>query len=341
MPELFVNGAFAGQRVTGQQRYATEVSAELVRQHSGRLLRPPPAMRRRAAVSHLWAHTALPALSLRGDLVSMTSRSPVVARRHTVVVHDLFVLQHPEWYSTRYVRTHAPVLTAQLRNAAGLVAVSEPVAQELRRLYPRTRVAVAPNAPSEVFRHAAEADLPAAVRAVVDAPGVEGFLFAVGSLDPRKNFGRLVEAYQSLPTPVRSAFPLVIAGGGSPVFAQAAVRTTPEVHWVGYVGDPELAALYATATVVVVPSLDEGFGLPVVEALTAGGRLAVSDIPAFRWVAKDSVRYFRPEDVADIGRALRSAVDEPVRPPGTQALAERFSWKTSADVIAAFVRSRR
>ncbi|SFT34006.1 Glycosyltransferase involved in cell wall bisynthesis [Geodermatophilus amargosae] len=338
MPELLVNGAFVGQRVTGQQRYATEVSAELVRRHSGRLLRPPPAVRSRAALSHLWAHTALPARSLRGDLVSMTSRSPVVARRHTVVVHDLFVLQHPEWYSARYVRTHAPVLTAQLRTAGGLVAVSEPVARELRRLYPRARVTVAPNAPSEVFRRASGAALPDAVRAVLDAPGVEGFLFAVGSLDPRKNFGRLVEAYQALPAAVRATFPLVIAGGGSAVFAEAAVGPTPQVHWIGYVDDPGLASLYATATAVVVPSLDEGFGLPVVEALTAGGRLAVSDIPAFRWVAGDSVRYFRPDEVQDITRALQAALYEPVRPAGCPVPPTRFSWEASADVIAAFAR---
>ncbi|NEM05940.1 glycosyltransferase family 4 protein [Geodermatophilus normandii] len=341
MPELYLNGAFAGQRVTGQQRYATEVSAELIRRHSGRLLRPPAPVRSRAALSHLWAHTALPALSLRAHLVSMTSRSPVAARRHTLVVHDLFVLQHPEWYSTRYVRTHAPVLSAQLRTAAGLVAVSEPVAQELRRLYPHAPVAVAPNAPSEVFRQPSVGHLPAAVRTLLEAPGVEGFLFAVGSLDPRKNFGRLVEAYRSLAAPLRSAFPLVIAGGGSAVFAEAGVQAAPEVHWIGYVDDPELAALYAEATAVVVPSLDEGFGLPLVEALTAGGRLAVSDIPPFRWVAGDSARYFRPDDVGDIAHALRTVVHAPGRRGGDHDLATRFTWEGSADVIADFARGHR
>lgn len=336
VPDLYLNGAFTGQQVTGQQRYATEVSAELVRRHSGRLLTPPPALRGRAALSHGWAHTVLPVLSARGALVSMTARSPVVARRHTLVVHDLFVLQHPEWYSAAYVRTHAPVLLAQLRTAAGLVAVSAPLADELRRQFPRKQVAVAPNAPSAVFRHPTRSDLPQEVCDLTAAPGVEGYFFAVGSRDPRKNFGRLVDAYGLLPPAMRQAFPLVIAGGGSTVFASSNVRSSAEVRWIGYVDDAALAALYGSAAAVVVPSLDEGFGLPVVEALTAGGHLAISDIPTFRWVAGDAVRYFRPDDLADMARVLQTMVTEPPATEGAATMATRFTWTASADVIAAF-----
>jgi glycosyltransferase involved in cell wall biosynthesis len=268
----------------------------------------------------------------------MTARSPVLARRHILVVHDLFVLEHPEWYSRRYVCTHAPVLAAQLRTASGLVGVSEPVAELLRRRFPGKPVAVAPNAPSEVFRNASVADLPREVGELVASRGVEGFFFAVGSRDPRKNFDRLIEAYGRLPSAVRRAFPLVIAGGGSSVFASSTVRASTEVRWIGYVDDPSLAALYTAATAVVVPSLDEGFGLPVVEALAAGGRLAVSDIPPFRWVAEDTVRYFKPDAVEDMTRVLRAMVTQPPGRVDSAALSARFSWAASADIIAHFAR---
>jgi glycosyltransferase involved in cell wall biosynthesis len=336
--DLYVNGTFIGQQVTGQQRYATEISAELVRRHAGRVLSPPPLVRKQAAVAHAWAHTALPVLSAHGLLVSMTARSPMLARRHTVVIHDLFVLEHPEWYSKTYVRTHAPVLSAQMRTASGLVAVSVPVAEQLRRRFPRKRIAVAPNAPSNVFRRPSPEDLPLGVRDFLATPGVEGFYFAVGSLDPRKNFSRLMEAYTRLPSAVRRAYPLVIAGGSSTVFADSKVVSPAGVRWVGYVEDLALAALYQAATAVVVPSLDEGFGLPVVEALTAGGRLAVSDIPTFRWVARDAARYFRPDDVADMARVLELMVDDPGTAVETNGVAARFSWAASADVIAEFSR---
>jgi glycosyltransferase involved in cell wall biosynthesis len=268
----------------------------------------------------------------------MTARSPVLARRHTVVVHDLFVLQHPEWYSSRYVHTHAPVLRAQIRAASGLIAVSDPVAEQLRRRFPRKAIAVAPNAPSAVFRDPSRDDLPPKVQDLLRAPGVEGFYFAVGSRDPRKNFGRLVEAYGSLPPSVRRAYPLVIAGGTSAVFADYRIDSSPNVEWVGYVSDPSLAALYAAATAVVVPSLDEGFGLPVVEALTAGARMAVSDIATFRWVAGDEVRYFRPDDVRDITRVLHRMIEDDGTGLGGSRAAGRFTWAASADVIATFTR---
>jgi glycosyltransferase involved in cell wall biosynthesis len=225
-----------------------------------------------------------------------------------------------------------------MRAASGLVAVSDPVAEQLRQRFPHKRIAVAPNAPSDVFRRPSQGSLPQQVRDFLASPGVEGFYFAVGSRDPRKNFGRLMEAYTLLPSAVRRAYPLVIAGGSSAVFADSKVASPAGVLRVGYVEDAALAALYAAATAVVVPSLDEGFGLPVVEALTAGGRLAVSDIPTFRWVARDAARYFRPDDVADMARALELMVDDPDTTVDTHGVAARFTWAASADVIAEFSR---
>ena len=141
MSDLTVNGAFYGQRVTGQQRYATEVAERLATRDSVRVLRPSGRRLTECPCSPTPGPTPFcPWPAARGALVSLTSRSPVIARRHTVVVHDLFVLRHPEWYSPRYARTHAPLLAAQLRTAAGIVAVSAPVADEIRRLYPRKPV---------------------------------------------------------------------------------------------------------------------------------------------------------------------------------------------------------
>jgi glycosyltransferase involved in cell wall biosynthesis len=273
--------------------------------------------------------------------VSLTSRSPILARRHTVVVHDFFVLDHPEWYSAAYVRTHAPVLTAQLRTARGLVAVSPHVADQVRHRFPRTPVIVAPNAPSDVFSGPSKAALPDEVRDVTATRGVRGFFFAVGSRDPRKNFDRLVAAYATLPAALRDAFPLVISGGRSEVFATSSAPESPDVRWIGYVDDDALAALYSAATAVVVPSLEEGFGLPLVEALAAGGRLVVSDIPTFRWIADDAALFFDPESATDIARGLAAAVDRP--PPGATAdrITARFNWDETAHRIAEFASSLR
>ncbi len=212
------------------------------------------------------------------------------------------------------------------------------MAEQLRRLHPRKPVTVAPNAPSDVFRSPSGEHLPKEVQRRLDEPGVEGFLFAVGSRDPRKNFARLAAAYALLPATVRSAYPLVIAGGESDVFAASSVDSAQDVLWLGYVDDLALADLYASATAVLVPSLAEGFGLPVVEALTAGGRLAVSDIPTLRWVAGPAARYFDPEDVDDIARVLLAVVTDPTVRGDPAEVMSRFSWATTAHVIARFAR---
>jgi glycosyltransferase involved in cell wall biosynthesis len=334
--EMYVNGAFLGQQLSGQQRYATEVMAHLVDRQGMRVLRPPRAFTTRPVLAHAWAHGALPALSAGGTLLSLTARSPVAARRHVVVVHDLFVLRHPEWFSKGYSRTHAPVLAAQLRTAAGLVAVSPAIAAQVRELLPHKPMIVGPNAPSESFRSPARAEMPAAVRELTEDPAVEGFLFAVGSRDPRKNFGRLTAAYASLPDALRTAYPLVIAGGESSIYADHAVARADHVLHIGHMKDPALAALYAEARAVIVPSLDEGFGLPVVEAMARGARLALSDIPTFTWLAGDSARYFSPHSVPEMAQVIRGVIEDPPPAGPPEAVYSRFSWARTSDAIVDF-----
>ena len=332
---LYVNGGFTGQRVTGQQRYAGEVTRRLASYPDVDVLVPPSRVQASAVRAHLWAHTALPLRARGGPLISLTARSPAAARSHVVVVHDLFVLQHPEWYSSAYRRTHVPVLLAQLRTARGLVAVSQPVADELSRRHPRTPVVVAPNAPSEVFSLGTTEALPAQVERLLGADATAGYLFAVGSTDPRKNFGGLVEAFNRLPQDFQARFPLVIAGGVSSNFAAVSLATSPHLHHVGFVTDEQLAALYARAAGVVVPSFDEGFGLPLVEAMAAGASLAVSRIPAFEWVAGPDVAYFDPLDPDDMARAIQELVLLP-EASATGARVSRFNWDATARVIHAF-----
>ncbi len=142
----------------------------------------------------------------------MTPGPPCGARRHVLVVHDLFVLDHPEWYSRVYVWTHAPLLRAQIRSAAVIVAVSQPVADQLSTRttsrWPSRRMRRAPcSATGELGDIAVRLGLTAG----------EYFL-VVGSKDPRKNLGRLAAAYGRLSESERRAHPLVVAGGGSSIY---------------------------------------------------------------------------------------------------------------------------
>jgi GT2 family glycosyltransferase len=242
-------------------------------------------------------------------------------------VHDLFVLTNPGWFSRLYYLTHAPLLRAQIRSAAAVVAVSQPTAQEVASIYSGP-IVVAPNAPS-----AAVAPRKGAT-AVLDRLGVPAgrYLLAVGSRDLRKNLARLAEAYARLDAEERQRHPLVVVGGGSSIF-RTEHRTWPEEGVdAGYVSDEELGELYQNAYAMVLVSLAEGFGLPLVEAAACGTpHLVVSDIPVFRWICGDAAHYVEPSEVDSIADGLRQVLRRPRR----QSIdLSRFDWDASARSIS-------
>ncbi|TDL37401.1 glycosyltransferase family 4 protein [Arthrobacter nitrophenolicus] len=330
---IAVNGAFLGQRVTGQQRYALELSAELLRMNDARLLR----MSAKASAFASWAWAQTLGMRLRNDewLLTLTSRGPVVAPRHIVTVHDTFVLTNPEWFSPKYVSTHAPVLRLQLANAKAVVAVSEATAESVREhVRAATPVVVAPNAPASIFFRSQgdPSEVPACAKSELQE---HRFVLAVASHDPRKNLKRLVTAYDSLPLDFQKQFPLVLVGGQGDSFRLSdEERSAIARYSIGYVSDADLSWLYSQAAAVVFPSLNEGFGLPVVEALAAGACVAVSDIPVMRWVASSYADYFDPEDTASIADAIvRTALKSEPDSSISDWVGARFSWQKSAQVV--------
>lgn len=328
MRRILVNRSFAPQRVTGQQRYAREIADRLAATPGWTDLEPAGSWATSPLRVWVWVQLVLPWTTWGALLVSLTSRAPLWRRRHVLVVHDLFVLTHPQWFSRTYVWTHAPLLWAQIRSAAAVVAVSEPTASQLAR-WRRGLVAVAPNAPSAVFarRDDAHDDAVLAGRGLVHG----AYFLAVGNRDPRKNLPRLLSAYGRLTEDERCKHPLVVVGGGSAIYRNETLTWPDGAMDVGYVTDDELRALYRAARSVVLVSLAEGFGLPLVEAAVAGtGSLLVSDIDVFRWICGEHARYVDPSSTDDITAGLRAEIDNP---QGQEMDVDRFSWDASAAVI--------
>lgn len=334
LTRIRVNGAFRSQRITGQQRYATEIAA--------RLLKRPGVSEGAGAGTgpdsplSAWARTQFAGLRRGGGerLVSLTSRGPVVARRHVVVVHDLFVLDHPEWYSKKYVATHAPILRAQIRSAELLAAVSEPVAQRLRETVGRgKRVVTVPNAPAQQFRIGLTPPEACRTHGLLEGE----YVLAVGSQEPRKNLDRLIAAHAELPANLRTQYPLVLVGAAASIYAASGASDDEGVIRLGYVDDDELSRLYSAAAVVSFTPLDEGFGLPAVEAIASGSDLLASDIPVLRWVCDDMATYVNPLSVPSITAGLRNALENPtsstVRRQRAEAVRRRFSWEASAATL--------
>jgi glycosyltransferase involved in cell wall biosynthesis len=324
---VLVNTSFRMQRITGQQRYALEISSRLLQREGFKEAGPAPWFARSSLRAWGWVFTALETRARGSVLLSLTARAPLL-RRQVLVIHDLFVLTNPEWFSRLYVLTHAALLRLQLKRAIGVVAVSQPVADEVRELFSGP-IVVAPNAPSQVF-----STPPPANDDALSSRGLQrrGYLLAVGSMDPRKNLPVLAEAYGALGPEERQALPLVLVGGGAAIYRDQEISWSSGVVSAGYVSDEELRSLYAGARAVVFPSLAEGFGLPLVEAAAAGSAaLAISDIPVFRWVCGEGATYFDPLSVPSVTDALRRVASQPVP---VAVSVERFDWDASAAIVA-------
>jgi glycosyltransferase involved in cell wall biosynthesis len=263
-----------------------------------------------------------------------------------VSVHDVSFRRYPQYFSWRDRALFAVLLPGSLRRAAGIFALSGHGRDELRQFFPdlRAPIHVVPAAPGEAFRpiDVAEAE-PVLARLGVRRP----FLLAVGSVQPRKNLVRLVEAYGDI-RPRHPDIQLVIVGPDgfrASSVQEAIVRRglSGATRLVGHVPEGDLVALYNAAIGLVYPSVYEGFGLPVVEAMACAKPVIAANTSSIPEVAGDAAILVDPLDVA----ALRDAIERLVTDPslatdlGVRALARaaQFSWRNSALKAVAAYRS--
>lgn len=248
-------------------------------------------------------------------------------------VHDLFpMLQLDGRWWKFYKRTRARLrYTSTLRVADQVITGATRSAEELIATFgiAKERVSIVPHAADD-FR-VADATLvdPILARLQVHGP----FLLAVGSQEPRKNLDALYAAMQRLEAQGR-AIPLVLCGPRG-IHGYKPGDALPQwLRHAGFVSDDELAALYARATALVFPSRYEGFGLPVLEALTVGGVVICSDASTMPEVGGDAALYFPPDDAAALASQVMRLLDEPglrttlLRAGAVQAA--KYSWSRSA-----------
>jgi glycosyltransferase involved in cell wall biosynthesis len=269
----------------------------------------------------LWTHVRLSVEMLRAppDILFVPSHVlPLIhPRRSVVTVHDLGHRHYPEahtqtqrWYLERSTRCH-------VRHAAHLIADSEATKADLVRLYGAAPegVTVAYLGVDPALQPVREPELLSRVR---QKYGIDGpYLLYLGTLQPRKNVSRLIEALGLLVQEgaIGSDLTLVLAGKrgwmSEGIVARAGeIGIEDRVHLTGYVDEKDLAALYSGARLFVMPSLYEGFCMPVLEAMACGTAVACSNASSLPEIVGDAAATFDPHSVEDMARVVRHVLEE-------------------------------
>ena len=346
-----INGRFVTQRTTGVQRYAREIVASLdnilseggdiATRRGFRLVLPPDADARlalsqidirptRFGSGHFWDQFVLPWYATSGVL-SLGNFGPIIARNHIVCIHDANTFIEPESYSRAFGLVYRTLLPLIGKRARRVATVSQFSADMLVKygVCRREKIFIAPNGHEHALRwDASRAEIP--LLKVLKRP----YVLLLGSSAKHKNVDVVLEQAQGLDA---AGIDIVVVGAASSIFSVTAPgHQRSNIHYAGYVGDNDLAALYEAALCLAFPSKTEGFGIPPLEAMARGCPVISSNAASLVEVGGDAVTYVDP----DHGNGWRDAI---IGLAGNQDLraamatqgrmrAALFSWKRSAQL---------
>lgn len=342
-----VNGRFLTQKATGVHRYAFEICNKLHEWGVDFYVAVPKEINPDYKFSfktvqcgslntHLWEQISLPRyLKKQGSplLISFSGCGPLNYSNQIITIHDVSHERHPEWFSKNYFRFYHFMMPRIGRKSHAILTVSEFSKQEI--------VDTIGIDPQKI--HVVHSNVPFHNKPTEEQilnfqrdPDKEKYILTVSSMDPRKNFVRLVEAFSNIND---KSIKLYIIG------MQFKAFNTPDLQQLinenvvlpGYVDDDTLQKMYQNALFSIYPSLYEGFGLPPLESMTYGCPAIVSDIPALHEVSGDAGLYTDPFDVADMTAKMNLlAQDEELR----QSLKQKglhqiklYSWDKSAKQV--------
>ena len=337
-------------RELGTERYREEVEIRMV---AGKHARPPATAYRpvgqvsmlplaRPLLYETWTRLNWPRVeSVTGsvDVVHATGLIPCATGSPLVVtVHDLAFLHAPERFTRHGVKAMTRAVAAIKRRADRVIVSSRSTWDDcVVAGFDTERLRLVPLGVDVIPATVAEVDDARQRHALPEA-----YVLFVGTVEPRKNLRRLVQAMSS--SSGGMGLPLIVAGAAGwgdemSELATEARSSALEVRFLGHVSEADLRGLYASATVVAYPSEREGFGLPVVEAMAQGASVVTSRGTSTEEVAGGAAVLVDPFDVDDIARGLRTALERRSELAGpARRRAEALDWAATADATLAVYR---
>ena len=267
------------------------------------------------------------------------------SRLKATVIHDLTYLYYPEVVEEKNLAHLRRVVPRSIKEADFIITVSESVKAEIVKEFhlDPERCVVTEIPPAAEFHQKSTNE-------VHEKYGIptKKYIYFIGNLEPRKNLSTLLEAYLQLPEEVRSEYSLILAGskGWKNESLQEALREAEEsgenVRHIGFIDQADSPALYQNANLFVMPSLYEGFGIPILEAMASSCPVVASDIPVLREVGGDAAVYADPNNPTSfkikIIEQLNLKVTEEWKEQA-RANVSRFSWEENTNRLLSYTKT--
>ncbi|MDW8065332.1 MAG: glycosyltransferase family 1 protein [Anaerolineae bacterium] len=293
-------------------------------------------------VMRIWAQLAIPFLAQNYDLIHFAKNLGVLGLNipHIITVYDLTTLIYPELFPRADVLYWKHIQRIVFKKATKIIAISQQTAQDLQFFYklPSSKIEIVYLAPPPHFRPSS----PEVICRIKTAYGLpDYYVLHVGRIDPKKNIPLLIEAFSLFCGQTMFPGKLVLVGEfykKKPDLRVYSYLNQPKirekVQLVGAVPDAYLPAFYSGATMVVLPSIHEGFGLAALEALACGAPLIVNKAGALKEVVDDAALFMEsntPECLADLMKLIWSdpLTRQALREAGPKQAA-KFSWEKTA-----------
>jgi glycosyltransferase involved in cell wall biosynthesis len=276
--------------------------------------------------------------------ISTTTHGSFLLKNQVLTIHDLLSLRYDNisWHQRLYFKHLLPLLVAKSKL---IITVSEASKLDIIRFLkcPPEKVHAIYNGYDDerYYRTQAKSDH------IQLKYGVQHYLLAIGPTYPHKNFESLIDAYNQLPAVLQQDHPLVIAGGKNPYLQRLKqyvhhTKAAQHIQFIGYVPIDLMPSLYREATALVFPSLYEGFGIPLLEAMACGCPVLCSNTSSMPEVCADAALYFDPHDTTAIKDTITTLLlnqddtRETLVKKGFVRV-QQFSWKKTAQHIKTLI----
>jgi glycosyltransferase involved in cell wall biosynthesis len=340
--KVYINARFLTQQITGVQQFAFEICRYLQADDVDFVLLVPKGCVIPTALSHLhfntvgnrkgyfWEQLELPSfLRKHGSplLLNFCNSAPLLYKNQWITIHDLAFLHNPEWFSMSFAAVYRFLIPRIAKRSQKVFTVSETIRKQLEQelSIPLSKTDLLLNG---IHYQLLQSKSSAKIQR-------QKIILTVSSINPRKNLQTLVNAFSQANMP---GYELIVVGAHNPVFGKQGISIPDQVKFLGYISNEQLEELYRTASLFVSLSFDEGFGIPVLEALYCGCPVLLSDIPVYRECFGAVARFTSPTNTHQAASDLRQAIGNSEVDLSTAPLFQKYVYAESAKKLMNLVR---